>query len=546
MAKPSEYIEKALTYLLENRVKYNEIAKAEYKKTGRLNYDFTNAYGQMINNLKDNLNNKISKVSSDNNLSNYGNFYNVYNMIGTNITDYPISNLLKSMLPEVDYYPSIIKDVIIHFCTVYIDDNYKINYNDDIEIVISYVNKILVKVIYLFSNDTSKYFNDINELNKLTRQFNIEYHIMGCYPVYNSDIISKIIRPNIENIKPIMEFLEKYYKNIKTIENTVSQKAIPAIQNPIPLSQKSGIVNSGIGLRGISQSGSVQKGIGRSSIVNSSIIYPVKKQEPVTQAPEQVTQAPEPVIQPRNVEVHPVENSNKDVVKTKLKKNSKKETANNDNNDNNDDNNDNNYDNNTNNTNNTNKDVSVVKASSAKSKKIPAAVRKIVWNTYIGKDNKTGKCLVCSAEDISITNFECGHIKSRINDGDTTVENLRPICGNCNKSIGGTNMDTFMEKYKINKPANWNGFVNNDNPASITEKKTPIKLKQKKIVLDNKIETETGNEQENETEYETDTFVMNITNFEKLKARVTELENDNKKLIKEVKSLKAKLDNYEK
>jgi hypothetical protein len=32
MAKPSEYIEKALTYLLENRVKYNEIAKAEYKK----------------------------------------------------------------------------------------------------------------------------------------------------------------------------------------------------------------------------------------------------------------------------------------------------------------------------------------------------------------------------------------------------------------------------------------------------------------------------------------------------------------------------------
>ncbi len=96
-----------------------------------------------------------------------------------------------------------------------------------------------------------------------------------------------------------------------------------------------------------------------------------------------------------------------------------------------------------------------------KKEKIPAAVRKIVWNTYIGKDNNVGKCLCCSAEDISNTNFECGHIKSEKNGGEVTIENLRPICGHCNKSIGGNNMDEFMDRYKIKKPANWNGINSN-------------------------------------------------------------------------------------
>ena len=97
------------------------------------------------------------------------------------------------------------------------------------------------------------------------------------------------------------------------------------------------------------------------------------------------------------------------------------------------------------------------KSGKKKKEKIPAAVRKIVWNTYIGKDNSAGKCLCCDAEEISSTNFECGHIKSEKNGGEVNIENLRPICGHCNKSIGGNNMDEFMDKYKIKKPANWNG-----------------------------------------------------------------------------------------
>ena len=99
------------------------------------------------------------------------------------------------------------------------------------------------------------------------------------------------------------------------------------------------------------------------------------------------------------------------------------------------------------------------KKSKKKKDKIPTAVRKIVWNTYIGKEIITGKCLCCNAEDISSTNFDCGHIKSEKNGGEVNIENLRPICGNCNKSIGGNNMDEFMTKYKIKKPKNWNGIV---------------------------------------------------------------------------------------
>lgn len=115
--------------------------------------------------------------------------------------------------------------------------------------------------------------------------------------------------------------------------------------------------------------------------------------------------------------------------------------------------------------------------------KIPAAVRKIVWNTYIGKDNTTGKCLVCSQEDISNTNFECGHVKSAVNGGDITIENLRPICGNCNKSIGGNDMDMFMDKHKIKKPDNWNGLIEN---TEIEKDKTITSKKAKTVITKSK------------------------------------------------------------
>ncbi len=113
------------------------------------------------------------------------------------------------------------------------------------------------------------------------------------------------------------------------------------------------------------------------------------------------------------------------------------------------------------NINKTQDDHKEIKTQKKKKEKIPSTVRKIVWNTYIGKDKTIGNCLCCDAEEISNTNFECGHIKSEKNGGEITIENLRPICGHCNKSIGSNNMDEFMDRYKIKKPSNWNGINSN-------------------------------------------------------------------------------------
>ena len=358
MASTAKYFELALTYLLQNRIKYNDIAKLKQKEKGTYNFDFTNAYGQMIGEFKNTINTKIMKISAENNLSNFGNFQNIWNAIGVNAQDFPLSKFLLSMLPDLDFYPQIIKQLIMDYSRIFNDDDYKLNYNDDVEIIVLYFGKLLVKVLYYFNNEPIKYLNDINELNKLTRQYGIEYHMMGNYNCYHSDIVHKIIKPNKENIKPIIEYLEQQCKNIELIEKLQAKMDVK-LELPI-------------------------------EIPKAEIPKAIKPKE----------------IKPKEPKAPKEKN---DDIKTD------------------------------------------------KSKKIPSAVRKIVWNTYIGKDNTTGKCLVCSSEDISHTNFECGHVKSRVNGGDVTVDNLRPICGNCNKSIGGNDMDEFMDKYKIKKPANWNG-----------------------------------------------------------------------------------------
>ena len=78
--------------------------------------------------------------------------------------------------------------------------------------------------------------------------------------------------------------------------------------------------------------------------------------------------------------------------------------------------------------------------------KIPATVRNTIWKLHM--DNKTeSKCYCCKVEPITKGNFECGHIVSEKDGGNIILDNLRPICGLCNKSMGTTNMLEFMKKY---------------------------------------------------------------------------------------------------
>jgi hypothetical protein len=93
-------------------------------------------------------------------------------------------------------------------------------------------------------------------------------------------------------------------------------------------------------------------------------------------------------------------------------------------------------------------------------KSIPSTLRNCVWNTYIGPALKEGRCFCCFSEIISCANFECGHVQAKTKAGETNLQNLRPVCSLCNKSMGNQNMEDFIKQYGFTKSKNWNGINN--------------------------------------------------------------------------------------
>lgn len=80
-----------------------------------------------------------------------------------------------------------------------------------------------------------------------------------------------------------------------------------------------------------------------------------------------------------------------------------------------------------------------------KKKSIPKSLKIKVWNTYIGEDIGKIKCLCCDTIDITQSIFECGHIIAEAKGGETSLENLRPICSTCNKSMKTINMNDYIK-----------------------------------------------------------------------------------------------------
>ena len=86
--------------------------------------------------------------------------------------------------------------------------------------------------------------------------------------------------------------------------------------------------------------------------------------------------------------------------------------------------------------------------------KIPKALREQVWITYCGKTFEK-KCVIRWCEN-SMTpfTFEVGHNIPESKGGTLNIENLRPICSKCNKSMGNTyTIDEFSSlstrSYKV-------------------------------------------------------------------------------------------------
>jgi len=88
-----------------------------------------------------------------------------------------------------------------------------------------------------------------------------------------------------------------------------------------------------------------------------------------------------------------------------------------------------------------NPDIKPIHIRKKTKKKIPSAIRKKVWDKEFPNES-TGICTIswCDTELHNGKNgFEAGHIISEANGGDITVNNLRPICSNCNSEMGSKN-----------------------------------------------------------------------------------------------------------
>jgi 5-methylcytosine-specific restriction endonuclease McrA len=86
------------------------------------------------------------------------------------------------------------------------------------------------------------------------------------------------------------------------------------------------------------------------------------------------------------------------------------------------------------------------KTRSCDKKTIPPMIRQAVWNKYIGKLTE-GKCYCCGITEISSFNFDAGHVVAENCGGLITVENLRPICSSCNKSMNDQDMRKYAAIY---------------------------------------------------------------------------------------------------
>lgn len=78
-------------------------------------------------------------------------------------------------------------------------------------------------------------------------------------------------------------------------------------------------------------------------------------------------------------------------------------------------------------------------------KSIPKSVRNQIWRDRFG-DQFYGRCDVCK-NTIRRDNFEAGHIISAKDGGEDTIDNLKPICRTCNRSMGTQNLEDFKREF---------------------------------------------------------------------------------------------------
>ena len=136
-------------------------------------------------------------------------------------------------------------------------------------------------------------------------------------------------------------------------------------------------------------------------------------------------------------------------------------------------------------------------------KTIPKSLKNIVWDKNIGKEKGVGECDVCKCQ-IDSKSFDCGHIISVKNGGETNESNLLPICATCNKSMGIENLNEFKEKYFKSKKIT---YENNTQEYVFTILKESTNFKSIDEIYQNYINWLSNNHNEKYIELTQNTFI---------------------------------------
>ena len=90
--------------------------------------------------------------------------------------------------------------------------------------------------------------------------------------------------------------------------------------------------------------------------------------------------------------------------------------------------------------------ATVIKDTNAEPRKsIPKKIRGEAWTNHFGTSTK-GACYCCKVELDVFEDWHAGHIVSHSNGGADIAQNIRPVCGSCNLSMGTENMDAFKAR----------------------------------------------------------------------------------------------------
>jgi len=83
-------------------------------------------------------------------------------------------------------------------------------------------------------------------------------------------------------------------------------------------------------------------------------------------------------------------------------------------------------------------------------KELRTTMKRLVWRSYQPKeyrDRQSGLCFACHAP-ISYHSHHLAHVIPRIANGPYNLQNLRPICGDCNDGCGDMPLDLFISLIK--------------------------------------------------------------------------------------------------